>query len=335
MIKKNYYNNILISILFFIPFLLCIFRPLESPDTLGYYLYFTSSSLKNVDIFNVEISFIIIAFLCKLIDNGILGFRILLFIYASITSYILFNTINRTRSPFIAFMIYFSFAYSYQMCIQIRSAITNILLISIALDLSEEKNKKAIFKILLASLFHISGLLFFIIKPLYHIFDKHRKILWLIPIVIILISISTNEYMSIILENLHKYDFFLIKRILPYYQDKYYFESVVNPLNRVSLVIIFVYYFYVINVGVNQLIKTEIISLTILNISLFSYFWGALNFPIIAQRYPESFNLILIVLFTELIRRVKEKYFYFIILFLYLAFINYQYSTINTLLAYL
>lgn len=107
-----------------------------------------------------------------------------------------------------------------------------------------------------------------------------------------------------------------------------------SPLNRISLFIFLVYYFYLLNFPVENLKKIEIISLSIMSLSIFCYFIGAFQISIIAERYPEALNLIFVIFFPLLEKRIKEKYIFNILVFIYLVLLNMQYGTFKTLLGY-
>ena len=326
--RKTYNELVFIAALFFIPFIMIIIRPLNSTDTGGYYSYFTNPASAS----NVEQSFLLIASLVRVISPELLGFRILLFIYAFLSSVFLFVVLKKSENPFIAFIVYFSFAYIYQMCIQIRSGVANLIFVWAIYDIANKKPKQYYLKMLLAFFFHNSSVLFFVLYPLARFFNKYRRMLVVLPFLFVFLSICLSFLMDQAIFLLSNSKVTMLKTLYAYTYIKQFSEAPVNPFNRISLFLLFVYYFFLFLVKRKNTL--EIVSLVIMAFSIFCYFLGKFTLPIISQRYPETFNLILVISLPLLYIRCKEKKIYFLLLLIYLLLINIQYKTLSTMLSY-
>lgn len=326
--NKQYQELVFIFLSFLFFFFLIILRPLNSTDTEGYFKYFQNASLKNPV---PEKSFVIISLIAKFLGGEIYGFRIVLFIYATISIILLFSLLKKNSNPIIAFLVYFSFAYIYQMNIQIRSCIANLIFCHALYDIYDKNWKKYYIKIIIAFLFHNSSVLFFPIYPFCRFILRKRKLLIILPFLFVILAYFTGDIIFTFVSLGETHGFRALNVLKAYTQfSKYH----VNPLNRFSLFIFFLHYFYIFCFPLKKITEKEIICLSILSISIFCYFFGAFNLPIIAERYPEVFNLVLVLFFPLIIKRVKEKDIFFVLFLIYIAIANMQYKTFETLLGY-
>lgn len=332
-IDKTQFTKLLtICFIFFIPFILSLQRPLTSTDTIGYFDYYKKAVLGEN---TVESSYYLLARLAGQILPGVLGFRLLLFFYQTIAFSILLVILKKSQEPYLVFFIYFCFAYVYQFSIQIRSCVSNLIFILAIYDIYEKKWKSYYLKLLLAYFFHRSSIFFFLVYPLCMLILKHRNLLYLLPVVFVLFAKIFKPFMNEFIGLIGNSDIPAIKTIWTYTQLSSYQEAKVNPINKISLFIIVVYYYPLIKFKAQNLLKQECICLAVFSISLFCYFFGAYNIPIIAQRYPEAFNLILLIYLPLLLNRVKEKQIAYIFLALYLFLIAENYSTFNVILSFI
>jgi len=133
--SKKYDEIIILKILFIMPFLFCVFRPLTSNDTIGYYNYFIKASMLNS---YPEISCVLISVFSKLIGCTDNGFRIILFIYTLLATIVLFKILEKSDNITLSFFVYFSFAYLYQMNIQMRSSVANLIFLYAIYDIKDK-----------------------------------------------------------------------------------------------------------------------------------------------------------------------------------------------------
>lgn len=328
--KSKFNEQVFIAFLFFIPFLVCVFRPLSSTDTSGYLNYFNSASF---DFRGVELSFSLISLIGKSLFGDVYGFRFVLFCYTAIGFLVLLKIIEKTDSPVVAFFVYFAFAYTYQMCIQMRSSVSNLIFILALFDIRDRKVKSYYLKMLIAFFFHESSILFFCVYPFCVLILKYRKILYILPVVFIS-SIYLLNSLSTSLGFLENSEIGFIHKFLVYSQLSSYADSKVNPINRISLFLFVFYYVFIFGIKIKNLNNLEIISLCVISISLFCFFFGARFFPIIAQRYPEGLNLALVVLIPSFFRHCREWKILLVFLMLYLFLVAMNYGTITTQLSY-
>lgn len=330
--QKQFTRILAICCIFFIPFILTLQRPLTSTDTTGYFEYF-QKAVSGVE--TVESSYYLISRLTGLLLPGELGFRFLLFFYQTIAFSILLVLIKKSSKPYLVFFIYFCFAYIYQFSIQIRSCVANLIFILAIYDIFEKKWKSYYLKMLIAYFFHRSSIVFFLVYPLCVFVLKYRKVLYLLPVFFVLFAKEFNAFMGGFIDFAEGSNISALKTIWTYTQLSAYQDSKVNPYNKISLFLFVIYYFPLIKYKARNLLKQECICLTVLSLSFFCYFFGAYNIPIIAQRYPEAFNLVLLIYLPLFINRVKEKQLIYIFLTLYLFLIAENYSTLEVMLSFI
>lgn len=326
--KKKYYEIFLLKIIFILPFFFCVLRPLNSTDTEGYLYYFVNASLSNP---KPEISYVLISFFSKLIGGEVYGFRIVLFIYTLLGTLLLFKILEKSDNIALSFFVYFSFAYLYQMNIQMRSCVANLIFLYSIYDIEKKNWKLYYLKMLLAFFFHNSSIFFFVIYPYSCFLIKRRKLLFYMPLFFVFCAYFFGAIISFIISFADSTGFYAL-RVLKTYTE--FSKHYVNPLNRFSLFIFLVYYFYLFKFSINKLKDIEVISLSIMALSIFCYFFGSFHLPIIAERYPEALNLIFVYFFPLLEKRIKEKYIFVILVYIYLTFVNMQYCTFSTLVGY-
>lgn len=333
--KKKYDSIIFISTIFFIPFLLTLFRPITSTDTGGYFKYYLMAISNKLENFNAEQSYYIISRIAYFLTHNNSGFRIVLFVYQSIAYFTLLLIISKSSKPYLTFLIYFCFAYIYQFSIQIRSSVSNLIFILAVYDILEHNWKKYYLKMIIAYFFHHSSILFFIVYPLSIFILHHKKILYIYPFVLIIFSKYFAVFMDTFLSFMKtsQYPFFMT--LYNYTQISRYQDVIINPLNRISLSIIVLYYVPLFKLKIQEITQLECICLVVMGLSLFCYFFGAYNIPIIGQRYPEALNLIYLIYIPLFEKYIKEKYLFYIFIFIYLAIIAKQYSTIESMLSFI
>ena len=264
-----------------------------------------------------------------------MGFRLLLFFYQTIAFSILLVLIKKSPRPYLVFFIYFSFAYIYQFSIQIRSCIANLIFIWAIYNIFEKNWKSYYLKMLIAYFFHRSSILFFLVYPLCVFVLKHRKLLYLLPVLFVLFAKLFKAFMEGLIDFAESSNMPALKTIWTYTQLSSYQDSKVNPYNKISLFLFVIYYYPLIKYKARNLLKQECICLTVISLSFFYYLFGAYNIPIIAQRYPEAFNLVLLIYLPLFINRVKEKQLIYIFLTLYLFLIAENYSTLEVMLSFI
>lgn len=330
--QKQFTRILAICCIFFIPFILTLQRPLTSTDTTGYFDYYQKAV---TGVQTVESSYYLLSRLAGLLLPGDLGFRLLLFFYQTIAFSILLILIKRSQKPHLVFFIYFCFAYIYQFSIQIRSCVANLIFILAIYDIFERKWKSYYLKMLIAYFFHRSSILFFLVYPLCVFVLNHRKLLYFLPFFFVLIAKLFNPRMEEFIDFAEGANLPALKTIWTYTQLSAYQDSKVNPFNKISLFLFVIYYYPLIKYKVRNLLKQECICLTVISLSFFCYLFGAYNIPIIAQRYPEVFNLVLMIYLPLFIKRVREKQLVYILLWMYLLLIAENYSTANTMLSFI
>lgn len=330
-ISSEKWNEIsMLLFLFIIPFIIAVFRPLWSIDTSTYLYYYKNASF---DYNEVEKSFSLISIFAKKILGEGNGFRFVIFVYEFLASITLFKILQKSEFPFICFIVYFSFAYMYQMCIQMRSAFSNLLFILALYDIRDKKTANYYLKMIVAFIFHQSAILFFLIYPVAGFIIKHKKTLYLLPIFAVFFSFMFAKGIAFV-SNFENSSFRPLKLIYTYAYLAQKSGETANPINKISLFVFAIYYFFIFFVHVKKMSKTEIISLTVLSISIFCYFFGALTLPVIAQRYSVALNLVLLILIPCLFARVKEKWLLLIFIGMYLCIVSCEYSTLQILLSY-
>ncbi len=330
--KKKFFNLIFICIIFCFPFFLTLQRPLNSTDTSEYYEYYQKSIL---GIQTVEPTYYYLSRISNDIACGEFGFRILLFFYQLISFSILLIILRKSEKPCFTFFIFFCFAYIYQFSIQIRSCVGNLIFILAVYDIFEKKWKSYYLKMAIAYLFHRSSILFFIVYPFCVFVQKHRKFLYIFPIAFFCLAKSFTPFMESFVEYLGGSKISIMKKLWTYTQLTAYQESAVNPYNKISLFLLVIYYLPLIKFRVKNLSEKEIICLTVISLSFFCYFFGAFNMPIIAQRYPEALNLILLIYLPLFSNRIKEKEIFYLLLALYLVLIAQNYGTGTVMLKFM
>lgn len=330
--QKQFTRILAICCIFFIPFILTLQRPLTSTDTTGYFDYYQKAV---TGVQTVESSYYLLSRLAELLLPGDLGFRLLLFFYQTIAFSILLVLIKRSQKPYLVFFIYFCFAYIYQFSIQIRSCVANLIFALSIYDIFEKKWKSYYLKMLIAYFFHRSSILFFLVYPLCLFVLKHKELLYFMPIFFVLSAKLFKPFMGGFIDFAGNSGVPAIKTIWTYTQIASYQEAEMNPFNKTSLFLFVVYYYPLIKYKAGNLLKQECICLTVISLSLFCYFFGAYNIPIIAQRYPEALNLVLLIYLPLFINRVREKQISYLLLALYLFLIAKNYGTGNFMLSFI
>lgn len=310
---------------------ICVCRPLSSSDTKGYYNLYIET-INNRKPF-IEQSFQYISKIGYTLFGIEGGFRFLLLIYACITWYILIRVIKQCENKLLSFFIWFSFAFVFQMMIQMRSAVGNLLFLWSLQDITEKNYRKYYIKIFVAIFFHAQSFIFLFIYPCVRVVLKYRKLLYILPPAFILAAYTAPYFLDQIIPFLINSKFEYLAQKVEVYTLKYYTDVWTNPINRISLVLFAIFYFEIIIVGIKRLMNDEVVYITICAVSIFCYFLGKFTIPIIALRYPECFNLVLIVLLPVIgYRRLKRSINEFkILMFVYLFLINIQYNTFRVI----
>lgn len=313
--------------------LICAFRPLSSSDTYGYYNLYRQV-IGHQDAF-VEQSFKIISWLGYSLFGVSEGFRFVLFIYATITMSIMIKALDYCEEKIMSFLIWFSFAYVFQMTIQMRSAVANLLFLLSIQDIIKGNLKKYYIKILIAIFFHQQSVILLFIYPFIRVIMKKRRILIVLPLLFIITarfaSVFLNRFIGYLMNS--RFDYIAAKAEA--YLYNYYTDVLINPLNRISIILLLVYYFEIAYVGIKKLKNDEVVYLIVGAVSIFCYFLGYYTIPIIGMRYPECFNLVLVMWLPVIgIRRFSSSskiYNMFVLIYLYL--INIQYQTFEVIIS--
>ena len=85
-----------------------------------------------------EISCVLISVFPKLIGCTDNGFGIILFIYTLLAIIVLFKILEKSDNITLSFFVYFSFAYLYQMNIQMRSSVANLIFLYAIYDIKDK-----------------------------------------------------------------------------------------------------------------------------------------------------------------------------------------------------
>lgn len=326
---------IFIGFLFLLPFIFCVYRPFTLPDIGAYYYrYLEAISVGKAGYLeDTEYSFVVISRIAQFLFGSDSGFRGMLFLYEMFATVIMLIICYKSHIPLMAFAIYFSFAYYYQMNVQMRSSVANLLLLWSLYDIAEGKPKNFYIKVIIASLMHYSILVFLPLYPIGRIITKHRNkyFMFLLPIVAIILGLNFGRLLQVIFGVLGGLD-----SPLPFIRKLYvlttwpqYSTAYVNPFNRISIALIFIYYFYYFYVKIESINNIDIICMLMASVSIFTYIYGANYFAIIAQRYPEIINLIFVILLVDTYYYINNKKMYLIIAFGYLALVAENYGTFN------
>lgn len=330
--KKKWNEIIFISFLFFIPFLICVFRPLKSMDTEGYYNYFLKANLEHP---HPEKSFVYISLFWKKILGDIYGFRCVLFTYAVLAYIVLLEVLKKCDNKFLSFIIFISFAYTYQICIQMRSAVANLIFILALFDVKERKIKAYYLKIFIAFIFHNSAIFFVIVYPILRYIIRNKKILFYLPLLAISGSFFLTSFLTYFVNITKNSSLYIFRALFEYYSLSQVGKSEINPVNTISLSIFCFYYYFIFKIKIKKITDIECISLVVISLSILMYAIGYFFIPIFAERYTVALNLILIIFLPLFMNRCKERRLFLVLLLIYLWLINRQYQTLNFTVSYL
>ena len=330
--KKNWNEMLFISLLFFITFFICVLRPLQSMDTMGYYNYFLQANLKNP---HPEKTFVYLSLFWRKLFGDVVGFRGVIFTYTLIAYGILIEILKKCKHPFLSFIIYFSFAYMYQLCIQMRSSVSNLIFLLALFDIRDRKLLQYYFKMFIAFLIHNSAVFFVIVYPIAIYVLKHKKMLKWLPLFAIIGSFVAASSIALIVNKTEGLNIYIFRTLWTYYSASKIGQSGIHPINSISLSIFCFYYYFVYKVKIKNISDFECISLVAIALSLMNYALGYILIPIFAERYTVALNLVLIIFLPLFMEHFKEKKIFLVLLLIYLYIINRQYQTLNFTISYL
>lgn len=332
--RKNNCFQILM-IIFFILMVMCTFRPMNTTDTDNYYEYYLTASItKPVP----ELSYVLISLFWRKVIGGVSGFRFVMLTYYLCTFFLLHRLLKKTPDSAVSFIIFFSFAFALQICIQVRAPLANMLLLSSIEDIGNRKIKKHYIKVFLACLIHMSSIVFVIIYPVSRLLDKYRNrpVMYALPFFAVISARISASFVEFIVRYGVKIGITGLERFSVYFSPQFY-AARINPVNRISVVLAVVYYSFLLFAGVKKLNTKEIIYLIIIAYSIYFYFLGYYSIALIGYRFPESLNLVLIFAIPALIKHTanirNNRILCYMLLFFYLVLINHQYETIPVILS--
>ncbi len=306
--------DLLYIIIFFLLTLIAAFRPIGfDRDSINY--------VSLVDLYNIhytkinfldkEPSFWLILYLNKLFFNG--SVRIFFLEYAFIGIFInLYAMRKLSPSPLLSLLIWIAIYFPLYAMTQIRVCVAaGILLLSIE-DVVCKDWKKFLLKILMASLFHYSALLFVIIYFL-NVRKMQRLIWFFLPLIGILIY---RLFPILILSVADKVE--LLHKIVLYWNLKNI--GVLNQIKFLTPNLIFLALIYYISLSGDIKNPYFILSLKLLGLSFF-FFYALYEIPVLSVRLYELFRIGILLYIPFFISNIYPNKFkilcsYFILLFL-------------------
>lgn len=332
-IKKRYDITDILLYMMFALMILCAFRPLHTTDTQAYYDYYINADVSSP---HPELSYVLLSVFCRNVLGGMPGFRLLFLTYYVIAFLLVSKIIRNSSVPLFALAVYFSFAFALQICIQVRSAAANLLLLSALNDISQRDVKKYYVKVFFAFLIHSSGIVYLAVYPACCLLDKMRS--RIVFAVLPFVSVAAAKLVSFSVVTL--LDFAISRGIHDLARYKIYFEGIyaqqkINPLNRISIMLFLIYFVFLAAAGVKQMSRMEAVYLAVMCYSIFFYFLGYYSIALIGFRFPETLNLVLVHALPDLLGHFRgiwksaARYF----LLAYLVLINMQYETVRIIMS--
>ncbi len=333
--RKNNNGLRIAMIILFALMVLCTFRPMDTIDTDNYYEYYLAANVKEPV---PELSYVVVSIFWKNVIGGVLGFRCVMLSYYILTFAVLYSLLRKASNPLMSLLIFFSFAFSLQICIQVRAPLANMILLSSIEDIEHRKIKSHYLKIFFASVIHTSSIVFVVVYPALRFLEKYRSkaVMYGLPVFAAAAARAAASSIELIVNYGVRIGISGLERFSIYFLPKYYAERI-NPFNRISIILVLIYYSFLFFVGLKKMNTKEITYLIIIAYSIFFYFVGYYSIALIGYRFPESLNLILIfaipALFKHIARTRNNRMVCYTMLFIYLILINNQYETIPTILS--
>ncbi len=274
------------------------------PDSANYeatYLNYYYPDVQN----RVEYSYIFLSQIFNFITDDVH----ILFLFYAFWGIVLKFIAFRNLSPsmwFLPLVVYMAYYYELHEITQIRTGILSGCFLMAIKPIAEGKKKKAIFVLLIGTLFHISGLMllplvFLSNKPM----TKKQKIIWgsLIPISYAIYLGGSNLILST--------DLPYIGDKLALYQkaaEKGVLNVSVNVFSPLQLFSVALYYYLLLfHDTIVQFNKYLVVMLKIFSIGLFCFASFAI-LPVMAQRFCYLFSIVNIILYTNICYTIKQKW---------------------------
>ena len=311
--KKNL--PIVYLFLFFFIFLIikCILRPLRG-DTFTYHIHYL---LAQENICLIEPSFYLISKICYKIAHDVIGFRLLISIYAIIDAYILLKIFKKSKSPLLCFLIFYLAFYNWFMCTLMRASVAYLICFSSLYDIAEQKRKKAFVKILIATLFHYSVCWFLVILPLEKRI-KNKKQLKRFSLYAFFAIIIGAPIMNIIFSKILPNNY-ILEKLYSYYTSGIYYLQLFS-LKSIFLFIIYYYFLKYLNIG--KISRVCRISLIFISFSIVFHFFGVMIMGEIGSRLRDFVYVGLLIFAPEALKYIKNRkllFLYFLMGFLFFS----------------
>ncbi|MCL6528444.1 MAG: EpsG family protein [Thermaceae bacterium] len=317
---KLYRKFFLLSVLFTLIFISTFFKSL-SVDYINYVreinVIFFNKSLYS---YTLEPTFYLLVLMSQLFFHENITF--IFFIYSILGISLKFFSFNKlSYYPLFSVIIYSLSYYWLHDFTQIRAGVASAIFLCSIQDIFERNFFKFLLKIIFATLFHYSAILYF---PLYFIYNRKLELIYYLLPIIGLFSILTNlssDFLSIIIKFLP----FFIQVKLGIYIDlsnKHFFPHT-NVFNLFYTSLLILFYFLIFTT--RKKLKIDLIFyLKILSVSIFSFYFFS-SIPVLAFRISELYDIVILILFPNVISIYKEKYVFFVFFFFYflLYFINF------------
>jgi len=318
---KNLEESIRIFIFIFVSFILIIipiFLPLGfSPDHFNYYSTI-ELPVSQFNFLSFEPFYWFIVYINQLLFNGDWTSYLLFFssIYVILSVYIIKRN---SISPTISLIIFILLFYPNFGLIQIRNGVATAFLWWALFDLIENKTWKFVIKVIVATLFHYSSIVFLLILLL----DKNhinKKFYLLLPIIGLLLGqyVFTLEFYQFIVNYLPTFLKFKAESYL--YIRINFPESRLNQINLINLYLLFnltVYYLGLI-IGPNNryfITLEKLLAFGILSFIIFK------NIPVFSFRISNNFYTFTVFLIPYILKNPKkeERYLYYYLLIIILT----------------
>jgi len=307
----------------FILIIIPVFLPLGfSPDSLNYYATI-EIPVSQFNFISREPFYWLIVYINQLLFNASWTSFLLIFsgIYVILSVYLIKKY---SISPVISFIIFVLLFYPNFGLIQIRNGVSIVFIWWAFFDLVTNKKLKFIIKIIIATLFHYSSIVFLLLLLL----DKehiNKKFYFLLPLIGFLLGqyiFNVEFYQSIInyLPNFLKFKAQRYLNLVIY--DPEHKLNQINLLNVYSLFNIMVYY---LGLMVKSNDRHFIMLEKILAFAIFSFFSFA-TVPVFSFRISNDFYTFIVFLIPYILKNFKkeEKYLVYYLLILTLALLSWN-----------
>lgn len=325
--SKEFNNNVITKVVFsFFLIFLSLFAGLRKDTGFDYYSYeriFFSSEYRNLFGGSVEPGYIL---LNRLILKLFGSYHVLLTILAFISTLLIMRFIYR-YSPYKILSLYFYVAVYFVGGItgQMRQAFAMSILTLAFRYVEERRFWPFISIVFLASLFHVSSLVFLIFYFIYPVRITKKRIISFILISIVLGSIDLMRFLIPIIELLPKYS--LITSFLGYIDSRHVKSLMFSAGFFERLLAIFLVLIYFDNL-INKYRNSKLLIWSyILGSSIYFFF---IEYQIFARRLSSYFKIVDIILLTMIIGTVKNKYLKLVVFVIFsMLYLANLFATVN------